>query len=86
MHRRRLGQPPEMKDDKEVLPLQAADLLAWFLRRVNDQAYRGITEDRMPLPSLVRYYSNIPLATTTFDEELLLQHKGNIDNYLQQLE
>ena len=40
--------PPSFKDDKEVLPLQAADLLAWHLRRdvegVEAPDYKGILD------------------------------------------
>jgi len=31
--RKYIGSPPIFKDDKEVLPLQAADLYAWLIRR-----------------------------------------------------
>jgi hypothetical protein len=33
--RRLVGDPPSFKDDKQVLPLQAADLYAWWVREWN---------------------------------------------------
>jgi hypothetical protein len=38
---RMMGSLPEMKDDKKVLPLQAADMLAWNLRRHYDPKREG---------------------------------------------
>ena len=32
----RLGRRPQFEDDKDTLPLQAADLFAWWTRRIND--------------------------------------------------
>ena len=46
--KRSLGATPIFRDDKDVLPLQAADMLAWHLRR--DHEYRG--EDR-PIKGLL---------------------------------
>src|SRR5882672_3149158 len=39
-----LGSTPVFRDDKKFLPLQAADMLAWHLRRKNES--RNATEDR----------------------------------------
>lgn len=42
-----LGSSPEFKDDKMVLPLQAADMLAWHVRRRKDRP----TEDESQWPT-----------------------------------
>ncbi len=39
-----LGGEPDIKDDKLVVPLQAADLLAWSLRRKNDPEFAAEEE------------------------------------------
>jgi hypothetical protein len=40
---RRLGGTPNFEDDKEVLPLKAADLFAWQIRRhLNEEQPRGL--------------------------------------------
>ena len=56
---RRMGQSPKMGNDKDVLPLQAADLLAWLIRRRYEEDHDNIPEcDRLsaklfPEPVLV---------------------------------
>jgi hypothetical protein len=45
--RRRLGRRPEFDDDKVSMPLQAADLHAWWVRR----GYSDMVEDKERLPT-----------------------------------
>jgi hypothetical protein len=47
-----LGTRPIYGDDKQVLPLQAADLVAWITRRYYDEKARGYTDDNWVLRSL----------------------------------
>jgi hypothetical protein len=47
-----LGDPPQFKNDKEVLPLQAADLFAWFARQHGLYRPRGKTYDHLAWQSL----------------------------------
>lgn len=50
--RRLISGVPSFQNDKEVLPLQAADMLAWHLRREHDE---GITEpNALPMADLLR--------------------------------
>ena len=48
-----LGSTPVFRDDRKVLPLQAADLLAWHLRRGKEERnkgeYRPVVERLFPL-------------------------------------
>ena len=48
-----MGSTPDFKDDKKVLPLQAADMIAWHLRRRkekrNAHEYREVMEILSPL-------------------------------------
>ncbi len=41
---RQMGQRPIMEDDRDVLPLQAADLVAWLIRRNREEE-----DDRIPV-------------------------------------
>jgi hypothetical protein len=56
-----LGSTPVFRDDKKILPLQAADLLAWHLRRGreerNKNEYRPVMEKLFPL-----IHAEIPLG------------------------
>ncbi|MGB0063333.1 MAG: DUF3800 domain-containing protein [Terracidiphilus sp.] len=44
-----IGNTPQFKDDREVVPLQAADMLAWHIRR----EYEYPTEDRADVMTLL---------------------------------
>lgn len=48
-HRTMIGNTPQFKDDKELTPLQAADMLAWHVRRV----YSHPDEDRREIFDLI---------------------------------
>ena len=37
----RLGRRPQFEDDKDTLPLQSADLFAWWARRINDDCVKN---------------------------------------------
>jgi hypothetical protein len=50
--KRILGDPVQFKDDKEVLPLQAADLYAWFARQHGEHRAQGDTYDHLAWQSL----------------------------------
>jgi hypothetical protein len=56
-----LGSTPVFKDDKQVLPLQAADMLAWHIRRRkearNRNEYRPVIEKLFPL-----LHASVPLG------------------------
>src|SRR5258708_18939041 len=50
--KRILGEPVQFKDDKEVLPLQAADLYAWFARQHGEHRAQGNAYDHLAWQSL----------------------------------
>jgi hypothetical protein len=56
-----LGSTPVFRDDKKILPLQAADLLAWHIRRGkeprNTDEYRPVVEKLYPL-----LHASVPLG------------------------
>ena len=56
-----LGSSPIFRDDKQTLPLQAADLLAWHIRRSkesrNRNEYRPVVEKLFPL-----IHASVPLG------------------------
>lgn len=49
--RKLIKAPPEFKDDKTYLPLQAADMLAWHIRREHDD---GLPPFGMPMAEHIR--------------------------------
>ena len=40
-----MGRPPDWRDEKTFLPLQAADMLAWILRRLTVDFVSGTPAD-----------------------------------------
>jgi len=46
-----MGSTPEFKDDKKVLPLQAADMIAWHLRRRKENHNARENREVMEIPS-----------------------------------
>ncbi|MGD0421643.1 MAG: DUF3800 domain-containing protein [Xanthobacteraceae bacterium] len=65
----RLGADPEFKDDRKVLPLQAADLLAWHVRRHVYEYDRG---NKDGLESAVwTELLNLPRLTGIWDQQKL---------------
>jgi hypothetical protein len=46
--RRRLGSPPQWEDDAVVLPLQAADMLVWCMRRSIANSIAGLKPEENP--------------------------------------
>jgi hypothetical protein len=76
-HRRRMGQPPYMLDDKVTMPLQAADLLAWTSFR---SASDGFAERETPLVDIIsNEFSGHPIMTQFWDE-------GDIAEYLDMIQ
>jgi hypothetical protein len=47
-----LGRKPEFKSDREILPLQAADLFAWFARQHSEARERGEVYQHLAWQSL----------------------------------
>jgi hypothetical protein len=48
------GNPPQSGDDIKLLPLQAADLLAWRLRKLEEDSYRADSIANTMLPLKIR--------------------------------
>jgi hypothetical protein len=40
-----LGNTPDFKDDQKVLPLQAADMLVWWVRSMATEALTGVSAE-----------------------------------------
>ncbi len=64
-----LGDTPSFKDDKEILPLQAADLYAWWIRRQIEEDTKGMA--RTPFPWKIK--REIPGLAVRWREENLQQ-------------
>ncbi len=47
-----IGDPPDFRNDKKVLPLQAADLFAWHARQFSEWRARGESYDHLAWQSL----------------------------------
>lgn len=62
---RRLLGPPEFADDRDAVPLQAADLLVWHIRRVHDG-----TDAEGALPAAGLVHGDLHLASEIDDERL----------------
>ena len=55
-----LGSPPTFRDEKEeAVPLQAADLLAWYQRRVHDDRVEPLNSILETLLTSIPYYREI---------------------------
>ena len=74
-----MGDTPAFRDDKNVLPLQAADLHAWLVRKRWDDYATGQPETRMPwtkqrkIPSIAIEWGEEQLRTVhsmLFEEEI----------------
>ena len=64
-----LSNAPSFQDDKKVLPLQAADFLAWWLRR--NFAAQATNKEVLKPPFDLR--RSIPISETQYNEEQLKQ-------------
>ena len=56
-----LGEPPQHRDDKTTLPLQAADMIAWHVHRSYYERERGVEFDSIAMRILrsVRQYDDL---------------------------
>lgn len=81
---RRLGGPPQFKHDTEVLPLKAADMLAWHLHRYLDRerVHPFVPESDNKNLSILR---SMPGITNRITAEDLMQHL-NLDGRGPQLQ
>jgi len=61
-----LGGTPQFKDDKQILPLQAADMLAWHLRRATTTNFLERHNNALQL-----LLGNRHLKVTLSDEQLI---------------
>lgn len=62
---------PIHRCDKEVLPLQAADLLAWHIRRV---CYESALSGAPELGAVMGKFSDIPMVHTILDRDELMDY------------
>ena len=62
--------PPIFRNDKTTLPLQAADLHAWWVRRMCDSYILGKPELKPPFPGN-RENLNVPVLTMFWKEDAL---------------
>ena len=74
-----LGATPQFRDDKELLPLQAADMLAWWIRAMASESIAGVPMNYRPTWKSKR---QIPGIQIHFDEERL---KRAIENTNQKM-
>ena len=76
-----VGDPPMFRNEKKVLPLQAADLMAWHARRVYHEVARGrlhenaIVEQLFHIKHRLHYWSEERLSAVVRD---LLQAKHEL--------
>jgi Protein of unknown function (DUF3800) len=66
----RFGNRPIHADDKKILSLQAADILAWSLRRLGQSAVEGRPADVV----LTKFINSIPFRRVHWDRDRLSQH------------
>ena len=64
-----LGSPPMFRDEKEVLPLQAADLYAWQMRNYFTQNKIIIA----PVNRVLGQFGGIPMIERVCDEDELIR-------------
>jgi hypothetical protein len=69
-HRALIRKPPTFRDDKRVLPLQAADLHAWWVRKMCDSYLRGRPERKPPFPEN-KESLNLPILTMFWKQDAL---------------
>lgn len=65
--KRRLGNAPSFSDDKEVLPLQAADFLAWAVRRNAVKFLSKQPEEKFPWSDFPIKYRRLTRVWTTVE-------------------
>jgi Protein of unknown function (DUF3800) len=74
---RLLGSSPVFLDDKAVVPLQAADMAAWHLRRRKDRPNEDVTKwPTAPLLGLVHCEVNIPKAALQLTADQMKEVPG----------
>jgi hypothetical protein len=77
-HRRRMGQPPYMLDDKITMPLQATDLLAWTSYR---SASDGFVGKSTPLVDIIASeFSDHPIMTQFVDKRSIIEYFDKIQS------
>lgn len=69
---------PSFEDDKKVLPLQAADMLAWHVRRQNEGTYPREYEGLLDLIVLGGVHSFIEIDKDTLDR--ITDHHSTMPN------
>jgi len=78
--RRRLGRRPEFDDDKVSMPLQAADLHAWWMRR----GFRDETENRERLSPIWKQTKELTSIGIRMDEAQIFEFFASISTALRQ--
>lgn len=74
-----VGKPPIFKDDHDILPLQAADLAAWWVRRWYEEQVIGRTAPEQPWIDR----RDIPFIYRVFDESQIRDiFQGAIDKVM----
>ena len=76
--KRLLGGRPIHRDDKQLLPLQAADLVAWITRRYYDEKARGHSDDNWVWRSLSQI-ETVNYELTTEELKLFLERMRQIN-------
>jgi hypothetical protein len=81
-----LGSAPIFRDEKQFLPLQAADLYAWLVRR-QSSAMDTIYGEQLSLPPgpLLRKFRRIPSEVESMRESRILSLKASIEEFGQNL-
>jgi hypothetical protein len=74
-----IGDPPVFRDEKEILPLQAADMLAWHIRRIFAKQAIG-NEAINALTPIAEEVFNIEQAQTVWTDEQLKEVIEFIEN------
>lgn len=71
----RLGADPRFEDDQEFLPLQAADLWAWWIRKWSED---GVLIERLESEHLdfgvFKSQKRVPWVSYTFNEEIIARN------------
>lgn len=73
-----IGDPPIFRDDKRVLPLQAADMYAWRMRKSLETKFGAVKP--FPIPRIKRQ-KIIPGLSFIWTEESLSKLKTQITNF-----
>jgi hypothetical protein len=72
-----IGQTPAFQDDKRVLPLQAADIIAWVIRNRIQRASHGLQQ--LQLPSRSPGKPNCPTIGYSWNETMLREIRKEIE-------